>query len=150
MILVNILFKLYCCQSVSDSTIEDDGFESTIRESHSIHQLRQTALSVHNKRLDKILCDKGVQRISMPANGDCFFNASSLHLVQYDDESLRTDLYIHIRDHSQHCIEFLNLEGNSEEKEICFLEKIEPFKSKSSWNHEASDLLPLALAGFSK
>jgi len=74
----------------------DDVMAKAVAESHTTHQLRRIAFKVHNKRLDNILHHNGIERIVIPADGDCFFSAAALHLIQHDRLSLREALCFHM------------------------------------------------------
>ena len=67
----------------------DDIMAAVVAESHAIHQLRQTALKVHEKRLDTVLSFNGLERVNVTADGNCFFHAAALHMLVPDHQSLR-------------------------------------------------------------
>lgn len=132
----------------TDPELVGDTVETAVAESHSLFQLRQTAFKIHEKRLDTILSHNGLQRIPAAADGNCFFHAAALHVLCQDHQSLRENLCSHIEDQIEHYEGFFPVEGNN--KRHSTLQYINYLRTNGSWNTEANDILPLALANLTK
>lgn len=50
------------------------------RKSKQQHLISQIVQRYHLERLDNLLAGNGMNRVSMPADGDCFFSSLLLHL----------------------------------------------------------------------
>ncbi|WP_419602189.1 OTU domain-containing protein, partial [Thiolapillus sp.] len=79
----------------------------------------------------------------MPADGNCFFRAASLHL-DHDETSLRAALCNHMEDNLQNYIGFFSTEGSltEEEKVQAAKTQIEMIRQPGQWNSQANDILP--------
>ncbi|XP_070182460.1 uncharacterized protein [Littorina saxatilis] len=133
---------------VTDGRASNDPVAAAVAESHAIHRLRQTAFTVHEKRLDTVLLHNGIQRVSIPADGNCFFSAAALHLIGHDHQSLREMLCHHMEDKICLYEGFFETQGNNKRRSA--LERIHCLTRNGAWNTEANDILPLALANFTK
>ena len=91
-----------------------------------------------------------MERFEVPADGNCFFRAASLHL-DHDETSLRAALCNHMEDNLQNYIGFFSTEGSltEEEKVQAAKTQIEMIRQPGQWNSQANDILPFALANYS-
>lgn len=134
--------------AVTDPMAAHDPVATAVAESHSIHQLRQTAFRVHEKRLDTALVHNGLQRVSIAADGNCFFHAAALHVLGQEHQSLRENLCQHMEDNIEHYEGFFEAEDDNKRRSA--LDGINQLRTNGAWNTEANDILPLALANMTK
>ncbi|KAK7474659.1 hypothetical protein BaRGS_00034083 [Batillaria attramentaria] len=129
---------------------EKDDLSAAITESRHIHRFRQLNVHVHNKRLDELLQHNGLKRVPVYPDGNCFFTAASLHLLNQDKGTLREALCLHMNENVQHYVDFFPCTGNEHERTQQVRASVEELRENGIWNTTANDILPLALANFTR
>ncbi|KAL8585133.1 hypothetical protein ACOMHN_013149 [Nucella lapillus] len=120
---------------------EEADLAAVIAVSKKQKSLREVALNIHNKRLNRQLELNGMERQAVYADGNCFFKAASLHIPAHDEVSLREALCEHIVQHIETYVGFF---PDSSADDV--IRDVSRMKLSGVWNLKTNDALPLALA----
>ena len=158
--------------TVQPSTSEDDGEplicltrKSRKRKNITFHRELETAkatsvqtvkrleceLEVHRSKLDNILSANGYCRRDVALDGNCFFESVSAHLDGIDALVLRSCLCDYLDSNFAAYIEFLTGDTDNEnDRYLRYFLNVEQLRTPGTWSNDAGDLLPLALADWSR
>ena len=133
---------------VSETRIASELSEA-LRRSGERENLRQLSLQINNKRLNSRLKANSMERVEIPADGNCFFRAASLHLNE-DAEDLRQNLCHFMERNVENYIQFLNIDPSLSEADKLHVAraKIGVMRQSGQFDSETNDILPLVLAEY--
>ena len=126
-----------------------NGVEKAIKLSLKEQKLQTILHKYHAKRLDKLLASNMMERVSIPADGNCLLGAVLHQLGEsMSAQTLRAQVAKHLEDNIIHYLCFVNFpDAMTSEQEIeVFVKMIEEIKEDGTWNNEMSDFIPLCLA----
>lgn len=121
-----------------NSNAEFKFFENSKRLSSRECKLRNKEEERHKNKVDKILNANGLQRIEIPQDGDCFFQAVCFFICGLTTEKLRQECFRHILTNIETYSPFLT--GNQTVGDFTGILK------KGHWKNDCMDFLPLAVA----
>ena len=134
--------------SRSPKTYSQQIYEAT-QQSKRQQKLYQILKKSHDSRLSNLLQSNHLRKHHIPADGDCFFNAVSVQLMDtISSKELRQNTCKHLLENENHYIGYLKHEQNKteEEKSQYFKLKVNELLNDGIWNNEISDIAPLAVA----
>ena len=131
--------------------IQDE--KKVIRKSLLEKENRDQDCQTHSMKLSSLLKEHNLCIKTVPANGDCFFNATIAQLQAIDNNcrlsprDLREKLCDHIAKHEDIYAEFLSHEDNkASNSHEYYIKQVEMLRKRGKWTCAMADLLPTAMS----
>jgi hypothetical protein len=129
----------------------DESLQGAIDRSMQEATWEQQMRSLHEHRLDVLLKSNGLNRIQVPGDGNCFFEAALYHLDVDNRMQLRDALCNHLEDNYGVYKEFLQspdkeFETTDECRWRKYILQVEKLREDGQWSADIADILPKALA----
>lgn len=131
-----------------------------IEESEKAANEYDMVVKVHKTRLNNLLASNGFKMVEVAADGNCFFAASlhaynKVHTNKQIDSCLqfRKEICQHIEKNAEEYIKYLSHKQNEQDENLMwkhFYENLNELDVSGKWSLEIADVLPRALADFSK
>ena len=105
--------------------------------------------NVHKSRLETLLSANGLKRVDVPSDGNCFFHSCAL-LLSHAAADIRNCLCNYLEDNIDSFLDFMVSETEENQRYLQFIENVEELRQPGHWSNNAGDMLPLALAGWTR
>ena len=137
--------------ATSPESPADEPADSVVEQSKHAQILIDLAVKVNVSRLDNLVASNGLKRIPVYPDGNCFFEASVLHLMPMTSAELRQALCAFIEDNMSEYDGFFRSDHDDDSTRYFeILSTLEALRKPGTWDTKANDVLPVALANFSK
>lgn len=123
--------------------------KKALKQSKADHTLQTILKRSGEARLSNLLTSNSLKRITVNADGDCYFNAVRIQLsTDYTVQELRNKLSSHLLERKEHYKAFVqHRKGMScDEFSKMYDSKVKDIRKEGIWNVDLADLLPLATA----
>lgn len=123
--------------------------KKALKQSKADHTLQTILKRSGEARLSNLLTSNSLKRITVNADGDCYFNAVRIQLsTDYTVQELRNKLSSHLLERKEHYKAFVqHRRGMScDEFSKMYDSKVKDIRKEGIWNVDLADLLPLATA----
>ena len=112
--------------------------------------------SIHTKRIDALLTNNGLKRLSVTSDGNCFFESLALQFEGKCATELREEVCDHIEANRDHYINFMSNtpgDGNDYDEDYMFARyqsEVDYLRQDGHWSVSLGDTLPSAVANLHK